>query len=154
MLILCKNPGNFSLGISTGCSVFILNHHLVFILRKCWIVSPILFPFCFATKKSKAIFSATSHRWTWLFVWLVFVFMWTNFSWGFITFLPYFNFFQTHFIYAANISITNLTVLVIGQVHAYRKGLLAQSWEDMSQSTGRNPQNELQSPQEGYDINP
>lgn len=56
---------------------------------------------------------------------------------------------------AANISITNLTVLVIGHVvHAYWKGLLAQSWAHTSQSIGGNPQNELQSPQEGYDINP
>lgn len=45
---------------------------------------------------------------------------------------------------AANVSITNLTVLAIGHVvHAYWKGLLAQSWAHTSQSIGGNPQNEF-----------
>lgn len=50
---------------------------------------------------------------------------------------PLWNLSQRVLVMAANVSITNLTVLVIGHVvHAYWKGLLAQSWAHTSQSIG------------------
>lgn len=57
---------------------------------------------------------------------------------------PLWNLSHKVLVMAANVSITNLTVSVIGHViHAHWKGLLAQNWAHTSQSIGGNPQNEL-----------